>query len=55
MRNAVAVRDAWGVHIGPVPDFFDFGDEVLRTEFTTLIGNAVPPKLTYVLALDLIR
>lgn len=38
-----------------VPDFFHFGDEVPRTALSSLIGNAVPPKLTYVLALDLLR
>lgn len=38
-----------------IPDFFRFGDEVPRTALSNLIGNAVPPKLTYVLALDLLR
>lgn len=36
------------------PDFFDFGDRS-RAAYKTLIGNAVPPKLTYVLALQLLR
>jgi DNA (cytosine-5)-methyltransferase 1 len=38
-----------------IPDFFRFGSEVPRTALSNLIGNAVPPKLTYVLALDLLR
>jgi len=36
------------------PDTFSFG-ELNRTGYKTLIGNAVPPKLTYVLALQLLR
>ena len=37
-----------------IPDFFDFGD-VKRTSLARLIGNAVPPKLTYAIALSLLR
>ena len=37
-----------------IPDFFDFG-ETRRTALAELIGNGVPPKLTYVLALELLR
>lgn len=36
------------------PDSFAFGD-LKRGEYGYLIGNAVPPKLTYVLALQLLR
>lgn len=36
------------------PDFFDFGQRT-RTEYKMLIGNAVPPKLIFVLALQLFR
>ena len=35
------------------PDYFDFG-ETSRTALAKLIGNAVPPKLTYVLGLALL-
>ena len=38
-----------------IPDFFKFGENIPRAVLTDLIGNAVPPKLTYVLALDLLR
>jgi DNA (cytosine-5)-methyltransferase 1 len=37
-----------------IPDFFQFGD-VPRTALNEMIANAVPPKLTYVLALELLR
>lgn len=36
------------------PDFFSFGDRN-RESYKRLIGNAVPPKLAYVVALDLLR
>lgn len=36
------------------PDHFEFGERN-RTTYTRLIGNAVPAKLTYVIALDLLR
>lgn len=36
------------------PDRFDFGQRS-RAAYKRLIGNAVPPKLTYVLALQLLR
>lgn len=36
------------------PDYFEFG-ELNRTSYGRLIGNAVPPKLVYVIALDLLR
>lgn len=38
-----------------IPDFFGFDDGVGRTALANLIGNAVPPKLTYALALELLR
>lgn len=34
------------------PDWFDFGVETSRTVLAHCIGNAVPPKLAFVLALD---
>lgn len=36
------------------PDFFRFGERT-RNAYKTMIGNAVPPKMTYVLALQLLR
>lgn len=38
-----------------IPDFFRFGDELPRTALANLIGNAVPAKLTYALAVELLR
>jgi DNA (cytosine-5)-methyltransferase 1 len=37
------------------PDFFNFGETTKRTTLQTVIGNAVPPKLGYVIALHLLR
>jgi DNA (cytosine-5)-methyltransferase 1 len=36
------------------PDFFEFGVKYRRT-LQRMIGNAVPPKMAYVVALDLLR
>jgi DNA (cytosine-5)-methyltransferase 1 len=38
-----------------IPDFYDFGAVDRRTRIAEMIGNAVPAKLSYVLALDLLR
>lgn len=38
-----------------VPDFFTFRPETPRTALSEMIGNAVPAKLSYVLALELVR
>lgn len=43
-----------GARIQGFPDWFHFG-ELKRTAYETLIGNAVPPKFTYVMALELLR
>lgn len=43
-----------GARIQCFPDWFDFGARS-RQDYITLIGNAVPPKLTYVVALELLR
>jgi DNA (cytosine-5)-methyltransferase 1 len=37
-----------------IPDFFDFGDSQ-RRQLQEMIGNAVPPKLSFILALELLR
>jgi DNA (cytosine-5)-methyltransferase 1 len=38
-----------------LPDFFQFDEDLPRTVLCEMIANAVPPKLTYVLALELLR
>jgi DNA (cytosine-5)-methyltransferase 1 len=38
-----------------IPDFFSFGDEIGKAALAEMIGNAVPPKLTYVVGLELLR
>lgn len=38
-----------------IPDFFHFDESVGRTALSEMIGNAVPAKLTYALALELLR
>jgi DNA (cytosine-5)-methyltransferase 1 len=38
-----------------IPDFVDFSSVVERSSLARLIGNAVPPKLSYVLGLELMR
>jgi DNA (cytosine-5)-methyltransferase 1 len=38
-----------------IPDFFDFSMVKRRNALTSIIGNAVPPKLSYVLGLELLR
>lgn len=38
-----------------IPDFFRFPEAVKRTALAEMIGNAVPPKLTYVMSIELLR
>jgi DNA (cytosine-5)-methyltransferase 1 len=38
-----------------IPDFFHFGKVSSRTALAEMIGNAVPPKLAYVLGVELLR
>jgi DNA (cytosine-5)-methyltransferase 1 len=38
-----------------IPDFFAFPEDMKRTALAQMIGNAVPAKLTYVMALELLR
>lgn len=40
--------------IQSIPDFFDWGDSN-RESLTQMIGNAVPPKLAYAVALEMLR
>ena len=45
-----------GARIQFIPDFFDFSTAAnSRMDLAQLIGNAVPPKLSYVIALELLR
>lgn len=37
-----------------IPDFFSFGDQT-RKGYAKMIGNAVPPKLAYVIGVELLR
>jgi DNA (cytosine-5)-methyltransferase 1 len=43
-----------GARIQCFPDWFEFGT-LSRQAYITLIGNAVPPKLAYVVAVELLR
>jgi DNA (cytosine-5)-methyltransferase 1 len=43
-----------GARLQFFPDFFDFGIRP-RGEYAKMIGNAVPPKLAYVIATELLR
>ncbi len=38
-----------------IPDFFSFDEAISRSALARMIGNAVPPKLVYVFALELLR
>lgn len=38
-----------------IPDFFKFDDTLSRVALQKMIGNAVPPKLMYVISLELLR
>lgn len=38
-----------------IPDFFTFSPKITREPLQKLIGNAVPPKLTYVIGVELFR
>jgi DNA (cytosine-5)-methyltransferase 1 len=53
-RRTITPHEA--ARIQGIPDFFDFSAlKGLRTALVETIGNAVPPKLSYVLALELMR
>lgn len=38
-----------------IPDFFKFDNKLSRVALQKMIGNAVPPKLTYILTLEMLR
>ena len=54
-RRTLTPRE--GARLQFFPNWFSFGEEssMTRSEVVSLIGNAVPPKMAYVLALELIR
>ena len=53
-RRTITPREAARIQF--IPDFFDFTPAVgTRRELVEMVGNAVPPKLSYVMALELLR
>ena len=52
-RRTLTPREAARLQF--IPDFFQFGNDIGLAALAEMIGNAVPPKLTYVLALELFR
>ena len=38
-----------------IPDYFKFDSALTRVALQKMIGNAVPPKLTYIIGLELFR
>lgn len=52
-RRTITAHEAARIQF--IPDAFDFSMVPKRTDLARLIGNAVPPKLGYVLALELLR
>ena len=55
VRRTLTPRE--GARLQFFPNWFSFGDvtALTRKEMVSLIGNAVPPKMAYALALELIR
>jgi DNA (cytosine-5)-methyltransferase 1 len=52
-RRVITPREAARLQF--IPDFFSFNGDLGRTALAEAIGNAVPPKITYVMALELLR
>ena len=52
-RSTLTPREA--ARVQGFPDFFDFSSLTTRKSLASVIGNAVPPRLSYVFALDLLR
>lgn len=52
-RRTLTAREAARIQF--FPGWFDFGGAVKRGDLARLIGNAVPPKLGYVVGLELLR
>lgn len=53
LRRTLTLHE--GARLQMIPDFFSFDGLSTRTTMAEMIGNAVPPKATYVLALELLR
>jgi DNA (cytosine-5)-methyltransferase 1 len=52
-RRTITPHEA--ARLQSIPDFFRFDLAIKRTALAEMIGNAVPTRLTYVLALELLR
>lgn len=52
-RRTLTPREAARLQF--IPDFFDFGEKIRSTMLAEIIGNAVPPKLSYAIAVELLR
>lgn len=53
LRRTLTPHEAARVQF--IPDFFKFDDKLTRVALQKMIGNAVPPKLTYIIGLELLR
>ena len=53
LRRTLTPHEAARVQF--IPDFFKFGNSLTRVSLQKMIGNAVPPKLTYIIGLELLR
>jgi DNA (cytosine-5)-methyltransferase 1 len=52
-RRTLTAREA--ARLQGIPDFFDFEPAGKRTALARIVGNAVPPKLAYVCARELLK
>lgn len=53
LRRTLTPHEAARVQF--IPDFFKFDNKLTRVALQKMIGNAVPPKLTYIIGLELLR
>lgn len=53
LRRTLTPHEAARVQF--IPDFFEFSKDLTRVSLQRMIGNAVPPKLTYIIGLELLR
>lgn len=53
LRRTLTPHEAARVQF--IPDFFEFSKNLTRVSLQKMIGNAVPPKLTYIIGLELLR
>lgn len=52
-RRTITPREAARLQF--IPDFFSFDGVIARTQLAEMIANAVPPKIVYAVALELLR